>query len=134
MILVALAAVLAIPFDAATRASLPPAGAVFKVHGAVQPCTGVWLRDLVGRANAPQGEAVRGSALAMMVTATAADGYRVVLSLGELDASLGKATILVADRCDGKLLAAGDGPVRLVAAGEARGARSVKHLVRLTLE
>lgn len=135
MIFVALAAaVLAIPFDAPTRAALPPAQAVLTAHGASQMCSGVWLRDLVGRAGAPQGEAVRGPALTMVVTAEAADGYRVAFSLGELDASLGKAAILVADRCDGKPLADSDGPVRLVAAGEVRGARSVKQLVRLTAQ
>ncbi len=131
MILVALAAVLAIPFDAPTRAALPPAAAVLVAHGVPHPCSGVWLRDLAAAAGVPSGDAVKGPALAMTV---AADGYRVVFSLGELDAALGKAAILVADTCDGKQLADGDGSVRLVAAGEARGARSVKQLVRLTAE
>ena len=128
------AAVLAIPFDAATRAALPPAQAVLAAHGMTHQCSGVWLRDLVAAAGAPKGEAVKGAALTMVVTAEAADGYRVVFSLGELDATLGKAAILVADKCDGKSLLDADGPVRLVAAGEVRGARSVKQLVRLTAE
>ena len=133
MLLLALAAVtIAVPFDAATRAALPAATASLTAHGATQQCSGVWLRDLVTRAGAPSGPALKGPALAMTVTAEAADGYRVVFSLGELDAMLGKAAILVADACDGKPLPTGDGPVRLVAAGEARGARSVKQLVKLT--
>ena len=69
----------------------------------------------------------------MTVAAEAADGYRVVFSLGELDAKLGKAAILVADRCDGKALPDGDGPLRLVAPGEARGARSVKQLIKVSV-
>lgn len=134
MLLLALAAALSIPFDAEARAALPPAEAVLAAHGTRQICSGVWLRDLVARAGAPQGQAVKGAALQMMVTAEAADGYRVVFSLGELDASLGKAAILVADKCSGKALADGDGPIRLVAAGETRGARSVKQLTRLTAQ
>lgn len=135
MILVAAAAaVLAILFDVATRATLPPAQAVLAAHGMAHQCSGVWLRDLVAAAGVPKGAAVKGAALAMVVTAEAADGYRVVFSLGELDETLGKAAILVADTCDGKALPDGDGPVRLVAAGETRGARSVKQLVRLTAQ
>jgi hypothetical protein len=69
----------------------------------------------------------------MLLVALAADGYRVVFSLGELDARLGSAAIMVADRCDGKPLPDGDGPVRLVAQGEARGARSVKQLIKVSV-
>ena len=135
MFLLALAAAaVAVPFDAATRAALPPATATLAAHGMTQQCSGVWLRDLIARAGVPSGEAVKGPALAMTITAEAADGYRVVFSLGELDAKLGKAAILVADKCDGKPLAEGDGPVRLVASGETRGARSVKQLVKLTAQ
>ena len=134
MLLVALAAAtIAVPFDAATRAALPPASATLTAHGATLSCQGVWLRDLVVRAGAPSGTAVKGQALSMLVTAEAADGYRVVFSLGELEATLGKAPVLVADRCDDKPLAEGDGPVRLVAAGETRGARSLKQLAKLTV-
>ena len=134
MLFVALAAAtIAVPFDATKRAALPAATATLSAHGISQQCTGVWLRDLVAAAGAPSGEAVKGPALAMTVVAEAADGYRVVFSLGELDARLGKAEILVADRCDGKPLPDGDGPVRLVAPGEARGARSVKQLIKVSV-
>jgi hypothetical protein len=132
MLFVALAAAtIAVPFDAATRSALPAATATLTAHGTSQQCTGVWLRDLVAGAGVPSGETVKGPALAITVAAEAADGYRVIFSLGELDAKLGKAAILVADHCDGKPLPDRDGPVRLVAQGEARGARSVKQLVRI---
>ena len=133
MFLLALAAI-AIPFDAAARAPLPPATATLTAHGTSQRCTGVWLRDLVAAAGLPTGEAVKGPALVMQVTAVAADGYRVGFSLGEIDAKLGKARVLVADACDGKPLAAADGPVRLVVEGEARAARPVRQLVELTAQ
>ena len=133
MILLALAAI-AIPFDAAARARLPQAMATLTAHGTSQKCTGVWLRDLIAAAGLPVGEAVKGPALIMQVTAIAADGYRVGFSLGEIDAKLGNASILVADACDGKPLAATDGPLRLVVEAEARAARSVRQLVSLTTE
>ncbi|PZN97119.1 MAG: molybdopterin-dependent oxidoreductase [Alphaproteobacteria bacterium] len=125
------AAPVAIPFDAATRAALPPATATLVAHGTSQVCTGVWLGDLIARAGLPGGEALRGTALHTVVLAEAADGYRVVFSLGEIDAALGKTPVLVADRCAGQALGAADGPVRLVVPGDRRGARSVRRLVRL---
>lgn len=126
-----LPAPVAIPFDAAARAGLPAATATLAVHGGKTVCEGVWLSDLVARSGLPVGEMVKGPALATVLVADAADGYRVVFSLGEVDAKLGHTPILVADRCDGKPLAARDGPVRLVVPGDMRGARSVKQLKTL---
>ncbi|GGI67992.1 hypothetical protein GCM10007973_01400 [Polymorphobacter multimanifer] len=102
-------------------------------HGKARTCEGVWLRDVLAKAGAPAGEALRGDALRMMVLVEAADGYRVVFSLGELDAKLGNAQLLLADACDGTPLDEADGPHRLVAAGEARGARSVRQVTRILL-
>ncbi len=129
--LLAATAPVAIPFDAAARAGLAPASAVLAVHGGHTTCEGVWLGDLIAKAGIPTGEAVKGPALAMIIIADAADGYRVVFSLGEIDAKLGKTPVLVADRCDGKPLDAATGPLRLVVPGDARGARSVRQLARL---
>jgi hypothetical protein len=49
-----------------------------------------------------------------MIVAEAADGHGAVFSLGEIDAKLGNRRMLVARRCDGRALAAQDGPLRLV--------------------
>lgn len=121
-----------IALDAAARAGLPPATATLTVHGGRAQCTGVRLADLIAKAGLPTGDAVRGPALGTVIVAEAADGYRIVFSLGEIDPRLGNTEIIVADTCDGKPLAAADGPLRLVVPGEARGARSVRQLVRLT--
>ena len=119
--------------DAAGFAALPHAQLTATVHGALLTCSGVWLTDLAIAAGVPTGEALRGAALASVIVAAGADGYRVAFSLGELDRSLGRAQILVADRCNGAVLPDGDGPWRLVAAGDIRGARSVRALVHLTV-
>lgn len=102
-------------------------------HGKARTCEGVWLTDVLARAGAPVGDKVRGDALTTVVLAEAADGYAVAFSLGETDAKLGAGKLLVADRCDGAVLGADEGPLRIVAAGEARGARSVRQLRTLTL-
>ena len=121
----------ALPIDAAALSALPRATARLTAHGKTQSCEGVWLADLAAAAGLPTGDAIRGPALQTLIVAEAADGYRVVFSLGEVDAKLGNTQVLVTRRCDGKPLSAEDGPVRLVISGEVRAARSVRQLVSL---
>jgi len=92
---------------------------------------GVLAGELLKRAGAPVGEAFRGDAVASYVVASATDGYRVVFSLAELDPAFTANDVLVADTVDGKPLFAYQGPWRLVAPRDARGARSVRLLDRL---
>lgn len=53
--------------------------------------------------------------MATLVLAEAADGYRVVFSLAELDSGILESEIIVADTVDGAPLSAQQGPFRLVA-------------------
>ena len=114
-------------------AALPRVTVTWTAHGATSLCSGAWLIDVLAAAGLPTGDAVRGDALRTAIVATGADGYRALFTLGELDRRLGDAPVLVADACDGKPLPADDGPVRIVAARDERGARSVRQLVRLTV-
>lgn len=113
---------------------LPASEVTLVFHGERQVCTGPLLADVAARMGAPARGDVRGAALGMVVVAEARDGYRVVFSLGELDPLLGKAPIIVATACNGAPLAADDGPYRIAVAGDQRGARAVRQLVRLRLE
>lgn len=117
-----------LPVDAATLARLPAASATLTAHGQTQACSGVWLADLAAAAGLPAGEALRGPALATLIVAEAADGYRVAFSLAEIDAKLGNHPVLVANACGGKVLTQADGPLRLVVPGEVRAARSVRQV------
>ncbi len=115
----------------AALAGLPPAHGAWLIHGQPLTCDGAWLADIAARAGMPAGEAVRGDALRQLIIAEGADGYHAVFTLGEIERTLGNAPVLVAGTCNGKPLAAADGPYRLLAIGDARGARSVRQLVRL---
>lgn len=92
---------------------------------------GVLVGELLKRAGVPLGAELRGSAIASYVVASATDGYQVVFSLAELDPQFTANDIIVADTIDGKPLFAYQGPVRIVAPKDARGARSVRMLERL---
>jgi DMSO/TMAO reductase YedYZ molybdopterin-dependent catalytic subunit len=92
---------------------------------------GVLLGEILKRAGAPMGEALRGNALTTYVTATAKDGYQVVFSLAELDPEFSKSEIAVVDLVDGKPLFDYQGPLRVVAPKDTRGARSIRMLEKL---
>jgi hypothetical protein len=87
---------------------------------------GVPLADLLELVGAAQGEQLRGTAMATYVLVEAADGYRVVFSLAELDPSIQGSSVLVADKVDGHALDGKVGPLRLVAPMDRRPARWVR--------
>ena len=98
-----------------------------------QAWEGVALSELLQRAGVPQGEDLGGPWLAAYAVAVAADGYRVVFAVAELDAAFGDAQVLVADTLDGAPLAEGLGPFRLIVPGDERAARWVRMLKSVTI-
>ena len=124
---------LAVPVESALIAGLPTHDVTLTLHGEAQTCTGPLLGDVMAKLGAPSGGDVRGKALLLAVVVEARDGYRVAFTLGELDPLLGKAQVVLADRCNGALLDEEDGPFRLAVAGDTRGARSVRQVASLRL-
>src|SRR5262245_6100374 len=112
-------------------ANMPRASVKTTGNGMQTTYEGVWLHEVLQRAGAPQGETLRGKALAGYVLAEAQDGYQVVFSLGEVDPSFIDNEILLADTANGKPLFGAQGRVRLVVPKDKPGARSVRMLTRL---
>jgi hypothetical protein len=133
MMLEALALNMSVPVEPTLIEGLPTREARIAFHGEEQVCTGPLLADVMARLGAPSGSAVRGEALLMAVVVEARDGYRVAFTLGELDPLLGKAPVVLADRCNGAMLGEADGPFRLAVEGDTRGARSVRQVLSLRL-
>ena len=92
---------------------------------------GVLVGELLKRAGAPVGRDLSGKAVATYVRASAKDGYQVVFSLAELDPSFTPNDIIVADTIEGKPLFDYQGPFRIVAPHDKRGARSIRMLQRI---
>ena len=95
--------------------------------------SGVALTDLLALINAPLADSLRGRSLATYVLAEAADGYRVLFSIAELDSNFNDRIVIVADRKDGQPLAATEGPYRLIVPGEKRPARWARQVTRISL-
>lgn len=87
---------------------------------------GVPLADLLKLAGTLHGDQLRGAAMATYVVIEAADGYRVVFSLAELDPGVQDSNVLVADKLDGHTLDDKVGPLRIVAPLDKRPARWIR--------
>ena len=94
---------------------------------------GVLVEDLLQKAGVPQGEQLRGQAMATYVLVEAADNYRVLFSLAEFNSSFMDSEIIVADTMDGMPIPGSLGPFRLVAPHEKRPARWVEMVKSLTV-
>jgi DMSO/TMAO reductase YedYZ molybdopterin-dependent catalytic subunit len=101
--------------------------------GKTEVYEGVLVEDLLKKAGVPQGESLRGPAMATYVLVEAADNYRVLFSLEEFNSSFMDSEIIVADTMDGAPIPGALGPFRLVAPHEKRPARWVEMVKSLTV-
>jgi hypothetical protein len=63
----------------------------------------------------------------------AADGYKVIFALAEIDPAFATREIVLADKRNGKPLDAKEGPPRVVAPGDKRPARWVRQVTSLRI-
>jgi hypothetical protein len=94
---------------------------------------GVAVQELLRRAGVPQNGKLRGPAMATYVLAEAADSYRVLYSLAELDSDFQDAEVIVADTMNGSPLGEKQGPFKMVAPHDKRPARWIRMLKSLTV-
>lgn len=94
---------------------------------------GVAVQELLRRAGVPQNDKLRGTAMATYVLAEAADGYRVLYSLAELDSDFQESEVIVADTMNGSPLGEKQGPLKMVAPHDKRPARWIRMLKSLTV-
>ena len=92
---------------------------------------GVSLRDVLVKAGVPFGDALKGTALARVIIASAPDGYRVVYAIAELDAAFTDQVVLLADRRNGKPLLFDTGPWQIVVPNDKRPARWIRQVNKI---
>jgi DMSO/TMAO reductase YedYZ molybdopterin-dependent catalytic subunit len=113
-------------------AKLPRQTVRAKAHdGKESQFEGVSLVDVLAKAGVPTGKDLRGPAMSIYVVAEASDGYRATFALAELDSAFTDRVILLADRRDGKVLSAREGPLQMIVPGEKKHARWVRQVIRL---
>ncbi|MBV8514823.1 MAG: molybdopterin-dependent oxidoreductase [Acidobacteria bacterium] len=94
---------------------------------------GVPIGALLAKAGVPQGSALRGNSMALVVVAQGSDGYRAVFSLAELDEDFAGEAVLIVDSVDGQPLGADQGPLRIIVPADKRQGRWVRMLKSITV-
>jgi len=95
---------------------------------------GVPLVEVLKLAGVKFGEGLRGKNLELFLVVEASDGYKVVYALPELDPAYTDKIIILADKRDGKVMDAREGPLRLVVPDEKRQARWVRQVIGLVVK
>lgn len=94
---------------------------------------GVTLRSVLEKSGVSFGESMKGKRLANCLLVEAADGYRAVIALPEVDPAFTDKQIVLAFLRDGKPLGEKEGPYRVVIPDEKRMARWVRQVTTLKI-
>jgi hypothetical protein len=94
---------------------------------------GVALKSVLEKAGVGFGESMKGKRLTSCLLVEAADGYRAVIALPELDPAFTDRQTLLAFLRDGKPLGETEGPYRIVIPDEKRMARWVRQVTKLRI-
>jgi hypothetical protein len=113
--------------------ALPHVKVTTTASGVSTTFEGVLLRALLEKAGAGFGETLKGKRMALCLLVEAADGYRVVIALPELDPAFTDKQIVLAFLKDGKPLDDKEGPYRIVIPDEKRMARWVRQVTTLKI-
>lgn len=118
---------------AAELAKLPRQTVRVTDHGKEAVFEGVPLIEVLKLAGVEFGESLRGKQLETYLLVEAADGYKAVFALPELDPAFTQKIVLLADKRDGKALVGQEGHLRVVVPDEKRAARWVRQVITLTV-
>ena len=113
--------------------ALPHIKVTATVAGASTTFEGVALRAILEKAGVGLRETLKGRRLASCLLVEAADGYRVVIALPELDPAFTDKQVVLAYLKDGKALDAKEGPYRIVIPDEKKMARWVRQVTTLKI-
>jgi hypothetical protein len=113
--------------------ALPRVKVTTGASGSSTTFEGVALKALLERAGVRFEESMKGKRMASCLLVEAADGYRVVIALPELDPAFTDKQVVLAFLKDGKPLDAKEGPYRIVIPDEKRMARWVRQVTTLKI-
>jgi len=91
------------------------------------------LRTVLEKAGVDFGEKLKGKRLSTCLLVEAADGYRVVIALPELDPAFNDKQLILALTRDGRPLDEKEGPYRIIIPDEKRMARWVRQVTNLKI-
>lgn len=110
---------------------LPQATALLHAGDKATPYEGATLTGILREAGVPQGPRMHGDPMHAYVVVIGVDGYRVTLSLAEVDPEFRKGPVIVADAQGGAPLDEKHGPFRLIIGDDLKPWRAVHTVVRI---
>jgi hypothetical protein len=113
--------------------ALPHVKVTTTASGAATTFEGVVLEAVLEKAGLEFGSSLKGKRLASCLLVEAADGYRVVIALPEIDPAFTGKQIVLAFLKDGKPLDDKEGPYHVVIPDEKRMARWVRQVTTLKI-
>jgi hypothetical protein len=113
--------------------ALPHVKVSTSASGAAATFEGVALEAVLEKAGVEFGASLKGKRLASYLLVGAADDYRVVIALPELDPAFTDKQVVLAFLKDGKPLDEKEGPYRIVIPDEKRMARWVRQVTTLKI-
>jgi len=113
--------------------ALPHVKVTTTASGAAATFEGVALEAVLEKAGVEFGSSLKGKRLASCLLVEAADSYRVVMALPELDRAFSDKQVVLAFLRDGKPLDEKEGPYRVVIPDEKRMARWVRQVTTLKI-
>ncbi len=113
--------------------ALPHVKVTADLHGQTASFEGVALRSVLEKAGVTLGETLHGKAMASCLLVEAADGYRVLFALPELDPGFTDKQVALVFLKDGKPLDEKEGPYRIVVPDEKRMARWIRQATLLKI-
>ncbi|MGD0362632.1 MAG: molybdopterin-dependent oxidoreductase [Bryobacteraceae bacterium] len=122
-----------VTLTAADLSALPQHKIDATEHGTPASFDGVLLSGILAKVDMPSGEKMRGKLMSLYLLVEAADGYRVVFALPDLDAAFTDRKVYLATRRDGKALPDKEGPFRIVVPDDKRPARWVRQVTALRI-
>lgn len=96
--------------------------------------TGVELGLVLKSAGVTLADELKGENLTKYLLIEASDGYQVLFSLAEVDPAFSSRKIILANRKDGALLAADEGPFRIAIDGEIKKARNARQVISIKVK
>jgi hypothetical protein len=113
--------------------ALPHIKVTTSASGVSATFEGVALTAVLEKVGVGFGETLKGKRIASCLLVEAADGYRVVIALPEIDPAFTDKQIVLAFLKDGKPLDDKEGPYRIVITDEKRMARWVRQVTALKI-
>lgn len=90
--------------------------------------SGVTFSDILAKAGVMLGDSAKRKTILSYVIVTAADNYKAIYTLSEIDPLFANRSIILADRADKKPLPAEDGPFQIIVPGEKKHGRWVRQV------